>query len=120
MAQRALNDAGLSVKGASVGLLGVSYKPGVGDLRESPALKIIQLLRELGAEISYHDPHVPALPEWDLAGRPLSQVLSDSDLVMIVTAHADVDHDLAAKRARLLLDLRGVTRTSAAANVVRL
>ena len=120
MAQRALNDAGLSVKGARVGLLGVSYKPGVGDLRESPALKIIQLLRELGAEISYHDSHVPVLPELDLAGRPLSQVLSDSDLVMIVTAHADVDHDLAAKRARLLLDLRGVTRTSAAANVVRL
>ena len=58
--QRALNDAGLPVKGARVAVLGVSYKPGVGDVRESPALKIIELLRELGADVRYHDPHVPS------------------------------------------------------------
>ena len=54
------------MKGARIAVLGVSYKPGVGDIRESPALKIISLLRELGAEVLYHDPHVPALPEFGL------------------------------------------------------
>ena len=49
------------VRGARIAVLGVSYKPGVGDMRESPALKIIELLRELGADVRYHDPHVPAL-----------------------------------------------------------
>ena len=63
-AQRALNDRGLAVKGARIAIVGVSYKPGVGDMRESPALKIIALLRELGAEVGYHDPHVPELPEF--------------------------------------------------------
>ncbi len=52
-------------------MLGVSYKPGVGDIRESPALKIVSLLRAQGAEVSYHDPHVPALAEFDLSSRPL-------------------------------------------------
>jgi len=118
--QRALNDAGLPVKGARVALLGVSYKPGVSDLRESPALKIMTLLGELGAELSYHDPHVPALGEAGLASRPLDELLSDSDLVLIVTAHPGVDHARVAQRARLVLDLRGVTREVAGANVVRL
>jgi UDP-N-acetyl-D-glucosamine dehydrogenase len=118
--QRALNDAGMSVKGARVAVLGVSYKPGVGDLRESPALKIIALLRELGGQVRYHDPHVPAVADLGLSSSPLQEVLSDSDLVLIVTAHPEVDHDLVAKRARLVVDLRGVTRSHAAANVVRL
>jgi UDP-N-acetyl-D-glucosamine dehydrogenase len=119
--QRALNDAGLSVKGARVGVLGVSYKPGVGDIRESPALKIIELLRTLGADIRYHDPHVPALAELDLHSLPLEEALADADLALIVTAHPSVDHELVARRARLVVDLRGVTRSfSGAGNVVRL
>jgi UDP-N-acetyl-D-glucosamine dehydrogenase len=118
--QRALNDAGMSVKGARVGVLGVSYKPGVGDLRESPALKIISLLRELGAQVRYHDPHVPAVADLGLSSQPLPDVVRDSDVVLIVTAHPGVDHSLVAKRARLVVDLRGVTRSHAAANVVRL
>jgi UDP-N-acetyl-D-glucosamine dehydrogenase len=118
--QRALNHSGLAVKGARVTLLGVSYKPGVGDIRGSPALKILSLLRELGAEVSYHDPHVPALKDFALGSRPLEQGVKEADLVVIVTAHPDVDHELVAKRARLLVDLRGVTRASSAANVVRL
>ncbi|HYM56050.1 MAG TPA: nucleotide sugar dehydrogenase [Solirubrobacteraceae bacterium] len=118
--QRALNDRGLSVKGARVAVLGVSYKPGVGDVRESPALKIISLLRDLGAEVLYHDPHVPALVEFGLASAPLEQAVADADLALIVTAHPSVDHELVARRARLVLDLRGVTRAASAANVVRL
>src|SRR5205807_3481002 len=108
--QRALNGTGLSVKGARIAVIGVSYKPGVGDTRESPALKILHLLRELGAEVAFHDPHVASLPELGLESRPLQELLGDADLALIVTAHPGVDHDLIAQRARLLVDLRGVTR----------
>jgi len=118
--QRALNDAGLPVKGARIAVLGVSYKPGVGDVRESPALKIISLLRRLGAEIRYHDPHVPTLAEYGLSSVALEDALADADLTLIVTAHPSVDYDLLARRARLLVDLRGVTRGSAVGNVIRL
>ncbi len=121
-AQRALNDRGMSVKGARVAVIGVSYKPGVGDIRESPALKIISLLRDLGADVLYHDPHVPSLTEFALASTPLQETLASADLAIIVTAHPGVDHELVARRAPLVLDLRGVTRApgAGAANVVRL
>jgi UDP-N-acetyl-D-glucosamine dehydrogenase len=122
-AQRALNDRGMSVKGARVVVVGVSYKPGVGDVRESPALKIITLLRDLGAEVLYHDPHVPTLSEFALSSTPLQDALADADLALIVTAHPGVDHGLIARRARLVVDLRGVTRAAGAAstaNVVTL
>jgi UDP-N-acetyl-D-glucosamine dehydrogenase len=119
-AQRVLNDAGLSVKGARILVVGVSYKPGVGDTRESPALKIMSLLRDLGADVSYHDPHVPALVDLALSSAPLDEAVKDADLALIVTAHPSVDHDLIARRARLVVDLRGVTRSSDLASVVRL
>jgi UDP-N-acetyl-D-glucosamine dehydrogenase len=119
-AQRALNDAGLPVKGARVAVLGVSYKPGVGDIRESPALKIIELLKVAGADVRYHDPHVPALPEFQLRSRTLKATLQDADLALIVTPHPGVDHELAVKRARVVLDLRGVTQDMAGTNIVRL
>jgi UDP-N-acetyl-D-glucosamine dehydrogenase len=119
-AQRALNDAGRSVKGSRVAVIGVSYKPGVADVRESPALKIIGLLRELGAEVLYHDPHVPELGEVGLVSTQLEQALQDADLALIVTAHPDVDHELIARRARLVVDLRGVVDRAGAGNVVRL
>jgi UDP-N-acetyl-D-glucosamine dehydrogenase len=119
-AQRVLNDAGLSVKGARVTVLGVSYKPGVGDTRESPALKIIALLADLGADVSYHDPHVPTLGDLGLTSTPLDDAVKDADLVVIVTAHPSVDHDLVARRGRLVVDLRGVTRSSQLGSVVRL
>jgi len=118
--QRALNDAGRSVKGARIAVLGVSYKPGIGDVRESPALKIITLLKEQGAEVRYHDPHVPTLVDFALQSAPLEEVLADADLALIVTAHPSVDHDLIARRARLVVDLRGPTRRSGVANIVRL
>jgi UDP-N-acetyl-D-glucosamine dehydrogenase len=118
--QRALNDAGLPVKGARVALLGVSYKPGTGDVRESPALKIIELLCGLGADLRYHDPHVPDLAEHGLRSVGLDDAVEHADLVVIVTAHPEVDHDLVARRARAVVDLRGVTRRARAGNVVRL
>jgi UDP-N-acetyl-D-glucosamine dehydrogenase len=118
--ERALNDAGLPVKGSRIAVLGVSYKPGVGDVRESPALKILTLLKALGADIRYHDDHVPSLNDYDLHSLPLDDALEGADLALIVTAHPGVDHALVAQRARLVVDLRGVTRSSTAGNVVRL
>jgi len=107
--ERALNDAHKPVRGSRVLLLGVSYKAGVGDIRESPALKIIQLLRKSGADVRYHDPHVPELAEHDLRSSPLDD-LDGFDLVVIVTAHPSVDHDAVVERAPAVLDLRGTTR----------
>ncbi|MCW3057320.1 MAG: nucleotide sugar dehydrogenase [Solirubrobacterales bacterium] len=118
--QRALNDAGIAVKGARIAVLGVSYKPGVGDVRESPALKIISLLDDLGAELLYHDPHVPKLAEFSLESTPLEETLADADLVLIITAHPGIDHELIAKSAPLVVDLRGVTSAARGANVIRL
>jgi UDP-N-acetyl-D-glucosamine dehydrogenase len=118
--ERALNDAGRPVKGSHIAILGVSYKPGVGDIRESPALKIITLLQALGGVIRYHDPHVPTLSDFSLSSTALEDTLADADATVIVTAHPSVDHELAARQARLLVDLRGITRGSNVANVVRL
>jgi UDP-N-acetyl-D-glucosamine dehydrogenase len=118
--ERALNDVGRPVKGSRIAILGVSYKPGVGDIRESPALKILSLLSALGADLRYHDPHVADLPNYDLSSIPLDDALQDADLVLIVTAHPSVDHDTVLKRARLVVDLRGITRGTRVENVVRL
>ena len=118
--ERALNELGLAVKGARIAVLGVSYKPGVGDVRESPALKIIALLRALGAELRYHDRHVPVLADYDLESLPLADALQDADLALIVTAHPGVDHALASERARVVLDLRGVTRGAGKPNTAQL
>jgi UDP-N-acetyl-D-glucosamine dehydrogenase len=109
-AERALNDAGKPVRGSCILVLGVSYTAGVGDLRESPALKIIDLLRERGGDVVYHDPHVPELPDRGLRSVPLDGALEGTDLALIVTAHPEVDHGAVVLRAPLVLDLRGVTR----------
>jgi UDP-N-acetyl-D-glucosamine dehydrogenase len=116
--QRVLNERGLPVRGARIALLGVSYKPGVADIRESPAIKIIELLHGLGAEIVYHDEYVPALERFGLESLALDEAISAATLALIVTAHSGIDYDAIAARAGCVLDLRGVT--SAAPNVVRL
>ena len=116
----ALNGVGRSVRDAKVLVLGVAYKPGVGDMRESPALKLMELLRRDGARLSYHDPFVPELPELGLASRELAGAVAEADLVVIVTAHPEIDHVEVARAAALTLDLRGVTRGLEAESVVRL
>jgi UDP-N-acetyl-D-glucosamine dehydrogenase len=118
--ERALNDDGKSVKGSKLLLLGVSYKAGVGDTRESPALKIIRGLDELGAELSYHDPHVPELPDLELSSVDLEEGIRGADLVCIVTAHPTIDYADVVERSSLVIDFRGVTRGIEAANLVRL
>ncbi len=117
---RALNDAGSAVRGADVLVLGVAYKPGVADTRESPALKIIAGLFERGAAVSYHDPHVPDLPRAGLHSRPLDEALAAADIAVVVTAHPELDYADIASRVPRLLDLRGVTRGIDAPGVERL
>src|SRR6476659_8918639 len=90
--ERALNDAGKPVKGSKILVLGASYKAGVGDVRESPALKIIQLLQERDGAVSYHDPFVAALPELGLESVDLAGALAEADLVAIVPAHPKTDY----------------------------
>ncbi|HEX2016858.1 MAG TPA: nucleotide sugar dehydrogenase [Solirubrobacteraceae bacterium] len=118
--ERLLNEAAKPVRGTNILLIGASYKPGVGDMRESPALKIITLLQALGARVSYHDPYVPELPEFELRSIDLIEALQDAELAVIVTAHPDVDHDQVLGQVPQTLDLRGITRRTAAANAVRL
>jgi UDP-N-acetyl-D-glucosamine dehydrogenase len=97
----------LSLKGSKVLLLGVSYKANVRDTRESPALKLIDLLRNAGAEISYHDPHVPELPEQGLTSVALEP--AEYDCVAIVTAHSSIDYDQVVEQAPLVVDFRNAT-----------
>jgi UDP-N-acetyl-D-glucosamine dehydrogenase len=110
-AERALNDASKPVKGSRILVVGVSYKAGVGDMRESPALKIIRLLSERGADVAYHDPHVPELVDFGLRSADLPAAAEGVDLAVIVTAHPSVDHRAITEAAQLTLDLRGVTRS---------
>jgi UDP-N-acetyl-D-glucosamine dehydrogenase len=96
-----------SLKGSHVLVLGVAYKEDISDVRESPALKLIELLRTAGAEISYHDPHVPELP-----GHGLRSVELDPgayDCVVIVTAHTCIDYIELVEQASLVVDLRNAT-----------
>jgi UDP-N-acetyl-D-glucosamine dehydrogenase len=109
------------MRGSRILLLGVSYKAGVGDMRESPALKIIRLARGMGAEIAYHDPHVPELPDLDLRSVELDGgELAGCDLCCVVTAHPEVDYERVVAEAPLVLDFRGVTRGIESNNLVRL
>jgi UDP-N-acetyl-D-glucosamine dehydrogenase len=109
--ERALNDASKSVRGAKVLILGVSYKKGVGDIRESPALKIIDLLHERGAQVVYHDEFVPELHACGLSNTPsLDEALEGVDLSVVVTAHPGVDFAEVVRRSPATVDFRGVTR----------
>jgi UDP-N-acetyl-D-glucosamine dehydrogenase len=118
--ERVLNDTAKPLKGTHIAILGVSYKPGVGDIRESPALKIIDLLRARGAEVGYHDPHVDALSSAELVSRELDELLDWAELAVIATAHPTVDHQVVLDRVPLVVDLRGETRKLGAAAVAYL
>jgi UDP-N-acetyl-D-glucosamine dehydrogenase len=101
-------------------VLGVAYKAGTSDMRESPALKILELLRDRGADVSYHDAFVPALSDHGLRSVDLDKALDGTDLATIVTAHPGVDHAAIAERAPITVDFRGVTRAARGAAVHQL
>jgi UDP-N-acetyl-D-glucosamine dehydrogenase len=116
---QALNHgAGKSLAGSKMLVLGVSYKPNIGDMRESPALKIIELIRNAGADVSYHDPYVPELPAEGLRSVALDP--GAYDCVVIVTDHSDVDYEKLVEDAKLVVDFRNATGRSANGKVWKL
>jgi UDP-N-acetyl-D-glucosamine dehydrogenase len=109
---RALNDHEKSLKGSDVLVIGVAYKADVNDMRESPALKVISLLLERGANVTYHDPHVPALEaghglDVAMTGVDLTdEALASADAVVVVTAHSGINWQRVADLSRLVVDFR--------------
>jgi UDP-N-acetyl-D-glucosamine dehydrogenase len=118
--QLALNDVAKPVRGSKIALLGVAYKGGIGDIRESPALHIIEELQRRGGDVVYHDEFVPELQDLGLRSTALADAVADADAVVLVTAHPGVDHLALAREASLFVDLRGVTRGVVADSLVRL
>jgi len=115
----ALNDETKALRRSRVLVLGVAYKRDIDDMRESPAIEILQLFQEKGADVSYHDPYVPTIADdghTPIADLPLhnvdltSEALAEADAVVIVTDHTDVDYQLVADHAQLVVDGRGVMR----------
>jgi UDP-N-acetyl-D-glucosamine dehydrogenase len=110
--QNALNDDRKSLKGAKVLVIGVAYKKNIDDSRESPSAEIIELLRDKGAEVSYHDPHIPTYPSMrkyriDLKSVDLTEAnLKATDCVLILTDHDAVDYANIARHATLVVDSR--------------
>ena len=105
---QALNHGkGLSLSSAKVLVLGVAYKPNIGDMRESPALKLIDLLLAAGSNVSYHDPHVPELPAYELSSVPLEP--EQFDCVAIVTDHDGIDYEALVDDGAVIVDFRNAT-----------
>jgi UDP-N-acetyl-D-glucosamine dehydrogenase len=110
--QNALNDDSKSLKGAKVLVIGVAYKKNIDDSRESPSAEIIELLRDKGADVSYHDPHIPTYPSMrkyriDLKSVDLGEAnLKSTDCVLILTDHDAVDYANIARHAKLVVDTR--------------
>ena len=111
-----LNDRGKPVRGSRVLVLGAAYKPDVDDCRESPAIEILELLRDRGAVVAYNDPHVPSLPplrghDIRLESTPLTaDVLDAQDCVLVATDHSAYDWATIVRQSKLIIDTRGATR----------
>lgn len=120
----ALNERGKALKGAKVIVLGIAYKKDVDDMRESPSVELMEILRHKGATISYSDPHVPVFPkmrehEFDLTSVELTaQTLAEADCVLIATNHKNFDYEMIRQKARLIIDTRGVY-SEAEAHIVK-
>jgi UDP-N-acetyl-D-glucosamine dehydrogenase len=116
----ALNEVSKPVRGSKIVLIGIAYKAGVGDLRESPGLKILRILRKRGADVVFHDDYIGELPEFGLSSEPLDDALRSADCAVIVTAHPELDIQHVVDEAPLVVDFRGVTRGIESANLIRL
>ena len=113
----ALNRRGKSVMGSRVLVLGIAYKKDIEDMRESPSVELMEILREKGAVVDYADPHVPVFPRmrehrFDLKSVELdARTLASYDLVLLATAHSAFDYELIRQYAPLIVDTRGVYLT---------
>jgi UDP-N-acetyl-D-glucosamine dehydrogenase len=119
--QNALNEAGKPVKGSRILVMGVSYKRDIEDMRESPALDVMLLLRRRGGIVSYCDPHVPALnlDGLKLESAPLESA-AHADCVVIVTDHRAFDYRLLVEKAPLIVDSRNALKGVVSSKIVRL
>ncbi|MGB1562359.1 MAG: nucleotide sugar dehydrogenase [Sinimarinibacterium flocculans] len=112
----ALNNAGKAIRGARVLIIGIAYKKDVDDLRESPALELLDLLEDRGAVVDYHDPHIPLIPpirrgRYDHHSVPLTaNGIASYDLVLVATNHRAVDYALLKAHAKVIVDTRGQYR----------
>lgn len=110
----ALNDRARSIKGSKVLVLGIAYKKDVDDMRESPSVELMEILRDKGADVAYSDPHVPVFPKmrehhFDLKSVPLTaESIASYDVLLLATNHKAFDYDLIQKNAKLIIDTRGV------------
>ena len=112
---QALNHgAGKALSASRVLVLGVAYKPDIADVRESPALKILELLQGAGADVSFHDPHVAELPELGLRSVPLEPAAYDA--VVVVTDHSGIDYAALVEEASLVVDFRNATGAAGSDN----
>ena len=119
----ALNDIEKSVKGSNVHILGVAYKKDVDDLRESPALEIMNILRSKGAKVTYTDPYIPEInyQKLSIKSKPLSkEVLSKIDCSVIVTDHSNFDYNLIVANSKLIVDTRNALKGINKKHIVRL
>jgi UDP-N-acetyl-D-glucosamine dehydrogenase len=98
-----------SLKGSKILVLGVAYKPDIADTRESPAIKLIGLLQKAGADVAYHDPHVPGFTENGISMTSSPLEPGEYDCVVVVTNHSEVDYDRLVDDAVLVVDLRNAT-----------
>ena len=113
----ALNDLGKPVKGSKICVLGAAYKKDVDDPRESPSFALMQLLLARGAELTYNDPHIPALPQMrhyhlpPMQSTPLTaEFLAQQDCVLIATNHSAYDYDFIVRHSPLVVDTRNATK----------
>jgi UDP-N-acetyl-D-glucosamine dehydrogenase len=112
----ALNERGKAVKGAKILVLGLAYKPDVDDVRESPSFELIEKLEELGAQVDYHDPHVPRTHKMRHHDLHMTSVelspakLKSYDCVLVATHHAAYDWQLVADHAQLIVDTRNALK----------
>ena len=110
LVSQALNHAKQkAMKGAKILVLGVAYKPDIADMRESPALKLISLLHNAGADVAYHDPHVPSFDEHGLQMRSAAYEPAAYDCVVIATDHHSIDYAQLVDDASLIVDMRNAT-----------
>ena len=118
-----LNQRRKAVNGSRILVVGVAYKSGIDDVRESPALDIIEMLSDQGAELHWHDPHVPALPE-GIRGTRLDELTPGSlkgfDAAVIVTPHAGVDHDAPLDAGLLVVDTRNALKGRQSDDLIKL
>jgi UDP-N-acetyl-D-glucosamine dehydrogenase len=98
-----------SLKGSRILVLGVAYKPDIADTRESPAIKLIGLLENAGADVAYHDPHVPSFVENGIAMSSSPLDPAEYDCVVVVTNHSGIDYDALVEDSVLVVDLRNAT-----------